>query len=311
MASNKLPENLNKLISLGEDCADGANQYGIALPLETNTETRIRADVTDLKNKWTAWATFNTVLPETPDPDAQVQVARSNARAFLMLVRGNMEPHLGKKAGSAWVPLGWPASSLAVPSTSEKLLPHLEKTKVFLTANPAYEINTAKTVMTAARALALWTALDDAVKARNTRDSGQAGAFTQRNTAETKLRNRLRGLIGELEQKMGPLDERWLAFGLNRPGAEDAPDAPENTTAAPMGGGKVFVKCDRVPRTDYYQVWIQVVGVDEDFRRADSPDGPEKMLEGLPVSATVKIKMRAVNEADPGPFGSEVTVVVN
>jgi hypothetical protein len=54
-----------------------------------------------------------------------------------------------------------------------------------------------------------------------------------------------------------------------------------------------------------------VVGVDEDFRRADSSDGPEKMLEGLPAGATVKIKMRAVNEADPGPFGAEVTVVVS
>ena len=54
-----------------------------------------------------------------------------------------------------------------------------------------------------------------------------------------------------------------------------------------------------------------MAGVDADFRRADSPDGPEKMLEGQPVGATVKIKMRAVNEADPGPFGAEVTVVVN
>jgi hypothetical protein len=130
--------------------------------------------------------------------------------------------------------------------------------------------------------------------------AGQAGAFAQRNTAETKLRSRLRGLIGELEHKMVPLDERWLAFGLNRPGAEDPPSAPVNTTATPMGGGKVFVKCDRVPRTDYYQIWIQVAAVDENFRRADSPDGPEKMLEGLPAGATVKIKMRAVNEAAQG-----------
>jgi len=157
----------------------------------------------------------------------------------------------------------------------------------------------------------LWTALDDAVDARHQRDTAQATAFDLRNQCETKLRNRLRGLIGELEQKMGPLDSRWLAFGLNRPGAEDAPDAPVNTEATPMGGGQVFVKCHRVPRTDYYQIWIQIVGVDENFRRADSPDGPEKLLEALPVGATVKIKMRAVNEANPGPFGDEVTVVVS
>ena len=120
-----------------------------------------------------------------------------------------------------------------------------------------------------------------------------------------------RQLTQELEQKIGPLDARWLAFGLNRPGAEDVPDAPANTHATGLDGGRVRVQCDHVPRADYFQFWIQVVGVDPEFRRAETFDEPDKILEALPVAATVKIKIRAVNEAGPGPFGDEVAVVVS
>ncbi len=309
MATNRLPDNLSKLISLGEDCADGAHQYEAAIPLLANTEVKIRADVDDLVARKLAFEAFETVTPGTPDADTVVQLARSNAKAFLTLVRDLMKPHLGPK-GQPWVALGWPATSLAVPGTSEKLLPHLLSVKNFLTLNASYEINTAQTVMTAARATALWTALDNAVTARNQRDSARTTAFGTRNVCEGKLRTRLRGLIGELEQNLGPLDPRWLAFGLNRPGAEDAPDAPENTRATALGGGQVRVQCDRVPRADYYQFWIQVVGVDPEPRRAETFDEPDKILPDLPAGATVKIKMRAVNEAGPGPFGEEVEVVV-
>lgn len=310
MSQNTLPANLKKLTSLSEDCADGAHTHEASLPLETNTEARIRADLENFKTKSQAYNALDLVLPGTPDPDALVQTARSNGRAFLTLVRDTMKPHLGAK-GDPWKALGWPATSIAVPSTSEKVLPLLDDVRKFFVNNPDYEVDTPKLVMTAAKALDLWTALGDAVAARNKRDEDKAKAFQARNNAETTLRTRLRGLIGELEQKLGPMDARWLAFGLNRPGADDPPDAPTDTTAEAMGGGKVFVKCHRVPRADYYQIWIQIVGTDPDFRRVESPDDPEKLLPGLPVGATVKVKMRAVNEANPGAYGDEVEVVVS
>ena len=37
---------------------------------------------------------------------------------------------------------------------------------------------------------------------------------------------------------------------------------------------------------------------------------PEKILEGLPVGATVRINMRAVNETGSGPFGGEMRAVI-
>ncbi len=309
MASNALPETLTDLLSLAEDGADGADQHEAAIPLLANTEAMIRADLSDLAAKKAAHAAFDTVLPGTPDPDQVVQTARTAGQAFLLLLRGVMEPVLGGK-GQQWVPLGWPASSLAIPSADAKILPHLAQAKNFLTANPGYEINTPVTVLTAARATALHSALDNAVNARNTRDQNKKTALQQRDTSETKMRKRLRGLIGELEQNLDPLDARWLAFGLNRPGADDPPAAPLNTLATPLGGGQLFLQCDRVPRAKHYQYWIQIVGVDADFRRAETWSAWEKILTGLPPAATVKAKLRAVNDAGEGAFGSVVEAVI-
>jgi hypothetical protein len=308
MAQNRLPDTINDLINLAEDCADGAHQYEVAIPLKANLEADIRADQLALATKKAAHDVFAQVLPDVPTVDAQVQSARSNGRAFLLLARDTLRPHLGPK-GMAWVPLGWPANSVEVPATSERILPILLGVKNFLGTNSGFEINTTKTVVTAARAEALWTALDAAVSARNLRDTARTLAYQGQEMAEQNLRKRLRGLIGELEQNLDPFDARWLAFGLNRPGADDPPEAPENSRATPLGGGKLRVQCDRVPRADYYQYWIQVVGVDPEFRRAETFDEPDKILEGLSAGA-VRVKIRAVNEAGPGPFGDVVEAVV-
>ena len=46
------------------------------------------------------------------------------------------------------------------------------------------------------------------------------------------------------------------------------------------------------------------------IRQPNSPHEPDKIIEGITVGATVKLKVRAVNETGEGPFGEEVEVVV-
>ncbi|MEK7684528.1 MAG: hypothetical protein AAB466_03810 [Verrucomicrobiota bacterium] len=58
------------------------------------------------------------------------------------------------------------------------------------------------------------------------------------------------------------------------------------------------------------RVWIQVAGADADFRLADSPAEPDKIIENLTAGATVHLKMRAVNETGPGAFGEPVQTTV-
>jgi len=305
MASNKLPVNLDELITLGEDAADGAHQLETTLGLKQNTEAAIRADLAGLTAKKSA---YDTLASAGMAKSTAVTVARSNARAFLTSTRDVFKNFFGAKPSAAWVAAGWPANSIAVPATSELILPLLNSVELYLTANPTRE--NAPLNLTAARAAALHTALTDARSAANQQDQAERAARDARDASADKLRKRLRGLIDELGQLLDPLDARWLAFGLKRPGAPESPDAVTGTRATPLGGGKLRVQCDPAPRAEYYQVWIQVVGVDADFRLAESPAEPDKILEGFTAGANVSAKMRAINETGPGPFADPVQVTV-
>ncbi len=306
MAHNALPNGEDDLISLAEDCIDGAHQLQDAVGLKQNREPELQDDLDEFVLKKGLW---NAADGQRNAKETGVRTARSNARATLTLARDNFKPVFGGKASSAWTAAGWPDDSIAVPSTSDKLLPLLLAVKQYLTDNPAQEVPNKG--VTAANTTALHTALSTAVSARNTHKTTLGQCLGHRDQCEKKLRTRLRGLVTELEQLLDPLDPRWLTFGLNRPGAVDAPDAVEDTQATLLGGGKVRVQCARAPRADYYQIYILVVGVDADFHLASSKTDHDVILEGLPVGATVQIKMRAVNEANPGPFGEQISVIIS
>jgi hypothetical protein len=66
-------------------------------------------------------------------------VARSNARGFLTTARDVFKKLLGSQPSAAWAAPGWSSQSIAVPSTSDLILPLLGSVKNYLTTNPAYE----------------------------------------------------------------------------------------------------------------------------------------------------------------------------
>jgi len=305
MASNALPRELDELISLAEDCADGAQQLEATIVLKQNMEADIRADLLDLTTKR---GTYDALVGLNEAKENAVTLARSNARGGLTAARDRLKQIFGSGPGDAWQAAGWPNDSVAVPSTSEKILPLLMSVKLYLTANAANEV--AALGVTATNMQTLHTALSNAVAARNLHKDTRTAALGLRNTAIEKLRTRLRGLIGELEQLLDPMSPHWLTFGLKRPGAPDSPDAVTGTQAIPMGTAKLRVKCNPAARAEYYQIWIQIVGTDPELHLVESPTEPDKILENLPVGATVKAQMRAVNETGPGPFGAEVQAVI-
>ena len=304
MASNKLPDILEELIALTEDAADGAHQLETTVGLQQNKETAIRADLAAVVTKKSA---YDAAVTASPDKTTALTVARSNARGWLTMARDNFKTFLGGQPSQAWESAGWSSSSIAVPSTSDLLLPMLQAVGGFLTANPAREV--AAMNLTAARATTLHTALSDARAARNTHDALLTQTKSERDDAEDQLRTRMRGLIDELMQLLDPMSPHWLTFGLKRPGAPDSPDQAQNTRATAAGGGKVRVQCDAAPRANYYQIYQQLPA-DTAYSLADSPPMPDETLEGFTVGATVKFKMRAVNETGTGRFGDEVSVVV-
>jgi len=305
MASNRIPDTIDELISLTEDCADGAQQLEATIVLKQNMEADIRADLLDLTTKR---GTYDALVGLNEAKDTAVTLARSNARGGLTAARDRLKQIFGNEPGAAWQAAGWPTDSVAVPATSEKILPLLMSVKIYFTANAANEVPALG--VTAANMQTLHTALSDAVSARNMHKDNRTAGKDTRDAAVDKLRTRLRGLIGELEQLLDPMSPHWLTFGLKRPGAPDSPDAVTGTQAIPLGTAKLRVKCNPAARADYYQIWIQIVGTDPELHLVESPTEPDKILENLPVGATVKAQMRAVNETGPGPFGAEVQAVI-
>ncbi len=59
--------------------------------------------------------------------------------------------------------------------------------------------------------------------------------LTSRKQKEKAMRRRLRGLIEELGRAMDPLDDRWIAFGLNKPGLQETPDRPTKVNVTLQG----------------------------------------------------------------------------
>ena len=304
MAQNPIPENLDDLMTMAEDAADGLHQLEATVGVKQNTEASMRLDLSGLvttKGAYDVLVATGTTLTTT------LTVAKSNARGFCTAVRDRLKLFLGKQASDAWQEPGWSANSIAVPSTSERLLPLLGSIGTYFTAHPTQQ-DTSALNLTAAQAGILHEALSDARSAVNSHDQAEGDAKNARDAAADQLRNRLRALVNELALLLDPLSPSWRTFGLNAPGAPDRPDAVKNTQATALGSGQVRVQCTAAARADYYQVHQFIVGTDTAYVLTDSPPGPDVILANRPVGATIKYKMRAVNETGPGPFGNEVTV---
>ncbi|MBI3461570.1 MAG: hypothetical protein HY000_00705 [Planctomycetes bacterium] len=236
MAANALPSGIDALFTLAEDMADGCHTYEVAIGILQNTEARIRADLVAAQ---TAQTSFLTAKGAKPGFTTARQVADSNAQALIGLSRDVPAPSLGGQWSAAWEATGFPNQSLAVPSRSEERQALLASLQPYFTANPAKE--NAPLNVTAARAGTLFTALSDARSAANANltDIGQKKAL--RDTTETRLRRRTRGLSDELGQLLEDDDPRWEAFGLVRPGGTDLPDRVEHLVLTASVPGTVLV----------------------------------------------------------------------
>ena len=71
MAANPLPDDLDGLLSMAEDMADGAAAHGVAIGLLQNTEARIRADITALRTRETNTAYVVRLSPLVSRPSGE------------------------------------------------------------------------------------------------------------------------------------------------------------------------------------------------------------------------------------------------
>ena len=280
-------------MALAEDMADGLNQYEVVLIIGQNTEARMRAALD-------AFRVANLAYRDARDlkktRTAAQRVADSNGKAFILAAVGVLKNFLGFTWSEAWELAGFINQSLAVPGTMAERQTLLQSLRDYFDGHPTHEnapLNVTKT-----QAATLFTALSDARSAVNAQLTAVGQAKTVRDGTRKALELRQRGLIDELSQLMGLLDPRWLAFGLNMPGADETTEPPDNVTLTPGAEpGSLFVDFDDVPNTDHYRVFKQVVGVDANFVHVATPTDSEVMLSGLPPGATVRVRVTAVNNA--------------
>ncbi len=200
---------------------------------------------------------------------------------------------MGSQFCAEWVDAGF-VTSLEVPTSPAELEGLLSALRAYFLANVGHE--NAPLNVSAAAALTLFTTLRDARIALNAQRAGRGEKKVTRDAAVRGLRRRLRGLICELDQLIGPLDPRWMSFGFNMPGAPEVPEVPQNVVVDVLSPGELHVTCDASPLADHYRFWKQVQGALTEPELAGSSDEPAFVIDGLTGGTTYLIYVSAVSE---------------
>jgi hypothetical protein len=305
MATNKLPQSpIERILSLAEDMADGASTHGTPIGLLQNTETAIRADLTAAQ---TAESLFQAARANKSAKSAAQQIADSNAKAFIAATKKILSLTLGNAWSTEWAAAGWNTPTLAIPASVPERLATLPAIATYLTANPVKE--NAPAAVTAANAQALHAALSTAISGVHTANVASGQAKATRDAALEKLRQRMSGLVRELEQLLKDDDARWYAFGLNRPEDPETPAIAAGLVATPGAPGVLLLDWADARRAERYKVETKKTG-DADFTEAAQVTDSEATLTALPTGATLTIRVLSANAAGYAQPSEELVVTV-
>jgi hypothetical protein len=313
MATNRIPETPDTLISLATDAADGAATEGASIGLLHNTAPKISADLIALIGDPEATPpivgtrnAYNLAKSGKTTASAASRSAESNSRAFCGSAVGVLKNYLGKQWNSQWQAAGFTTGSLAIPDDT---LPMLGELRAYLVANPGHE--NAPLSITAAACTSRITGLGNARATANqsVRDLGDAKATND--TAIKTLYTRMTGLRAELDQILGDDDPRWYAFGFDRPADGTGPGPVEHLILTPGSAGMVFADWDDARRATRYRVLRKIIGTDTaPVELTGTLTESEYTLTGLPSGTTVEITIAAVNDAGDGALSATATLAV-
>ena len=269
MANNTIPDAYDPVIQLLEDAADGAQTHGAALGLVHNTEAKLRLDLTALvgtpagpNNTPPAVpgrkALWNIAQTNKSTKTAALRTAQSNGRFLARTCIRSLMPVLGEDWNSAWQDAGFTGGSLAIPANP---LPTLQQLRAYYAANPARE--TANINGIACTAAACETAAQAISTAQSNSNQSNTDAGTAHGNYLAALkaaRTRLSNLRDELSQLMSDDDERWYAFGFDKPSDSASPETPENLVLTPGAPGSrtLLADWDDARRADKYRLRAKV-----------------------------------------------------
>ena len=320
MADNSSPTSYDPLVQALEDAAAGAHTHGAAIGLVHNDEAHIRTDLIALVGKPAGpgcvppavpgfKALWNAAQTNKSAKTAAFRNVCSNARLYVRTCIRSLFPVLGESWNAGWNAARFTSGSLAVPTNPLTLL---QQMRAYYIANPTRE-STVQGVACTAACEATAQAISDAESASNQSNTDSGAAYANYQNGIAAGRARLAGLRNELSQLISDDDDRWYAFGFDKPSDPSTPEVPANLTAvAGAAGSKIVIAdWDDARRADSYR-----------FRAVNKADGKEvanKIVSDSQISFTlVKAAAGAVmvltvtgrNSAGESPASEPVEFVV-
>ena len=147
MAQNPIPEQNDKALTLAHDMMDGLHSDGVSAGVKQNTE----ADFDDRhQGRGTGGGELSGRARRQSRTRPRPDHRRFKWQVFIGSSKRNLQDFLGTTWSTAWKPVGYLDSSLAMPTTVEERQALLQSMAAYYTANPSQE-NAAKNI-TAAQA---------------------------------------------------------------------------------------------------------------------------------------------------------------
>ena len=263
--SNTISRNFEPLSHLAEDAADGAHTYGVAVGLVHVTEATIRTALEAVAGRPAgpggvppavlgSKELWNAAKANKSAKTALARTANSNGRFHARMCIRSLMPVLGESWNSAWNAAGFTSGKLAIPSDP---LPTLQQLRAYYVANPASEVASIQgTACSAASCAAAVQAISDASSASNQSNTDAGNAQKAYQAGLDLLYTTLSYLLNELNQLLDPDDERWYAFGFDKPSDTGSPTIPDNitVTVGATGSKMMFVHFDEGRNDDSYRV---------------------------------------------------------
>ena len=318
MATNTIPKSYDQLIEQLEDAGDGAATHGAAVGLKQNDEAALRATLEALTGKPAVGnapavpghkATWNDAKANKTAKTGHLRTAVSNGRTLLMTCIATLKAAFGQKWNSQWNAVGFTDNSLAVPDNP---MIKLQQLRAFYAANPPREVaNVNGIACTAAACEAAAQAIGAAQSDSNQSNTDAGNAKAKLEAGVEAARRRLTGLREELTQLLDENDERWYAFGFEKPGDPSTPEVPENLVVTPgaAGSGMVFANWDDARRADSYRVRVLNTAGNVELLSQLTQES-ELTVGNLPAGATVALTVTARNAAGETQPTAAVTIQV-
>ena len=309
MASNRLPDNNDKLYALADDMIDGLKKNGGDVGVKQFTADVLTPKLAAARG---GESIYSAAQKAEGDATNARNVANSNAKGFIADGRNILGKAFGNKPSQDWEGIGYSAGSIAVPDSIEGRLAVLTGMRDFLTKNPGKEVKSEDIAFTAAQAEALRKTLSEARGTVNTAVAGRVKAKGARDSAVGDLRMAMSGLVYELGHiPLGDDSPKWHYFGLVPPAGSDAPGVPDGAAIHQVGPASAAAGWAASPRADKYRPYKKVDGVDKDFVALDLTSETQVLLENLPAKATVHFQVTAYNAAGESAASAEAVLTLD